>query len=197
MLESPIQPGDSCAELLQEMAVFIWDEVPMANRAAVACAHDALVKLTGNPAPFGGKVALLVGDFRQTGPMIRNGTRAQIVDASICLSPLWPAITIRHLTIPIRNAEDPTFAQYVDAIGNGAGPEVPIHPYLATVMLASDMVDFVFPEPIRHDPESAVKRVILAPTNQQVDNYNSMILDLLDGEAKPFLLRTQSRTWTR
>mgnify|MGYP003702509971 CR=1 FL=1 len=43
--------------------------------------------------PFGGKVIILGGDFRQILPVIRKGSRASIVDASITNSPLWGHVT--------------------------------------------------------------------------------------------------------
>lgn len=71
-----------------------------------------------------GKVFVLLGDFRLTCPVIRRGTRAQVIKASIRSSPLWPLFKVFRLTIPIRNAADPEFAAFVDTIGDGAGPEV-------------------------------------------------------------------------
>ena len=44
----------------------------------------SLRDLTNNPdQPFGGTVIVLAGDFRQVLPIIKNGSRAQIVGASI------------------------------------------------------------------------------------------------------------------
>ena len=74
--------------------------------------------------PFGDKIFILLGDFRQTCPVIRGGTKNQVIDASFISSPLWKLFQIRCLLQPFRNAEDPLFAQFVDAIGDGAGPEV-------------------------------------------------------------------------
>lgn len=112
---------------------------------------------------------------------------AQIVDASIRSSPLWPHFVIRHLTIPIRNAADAPYAEYVDAIGNGVGPLIPIIPFIRTVTLASELIDFVFPPHVLRDPPSAVQCSIIAPTNQQVNDYNSIILDRLEGDVRTFL----------
>lgn len=52
--------------------------------------------------PFGGKVIILGGDFRQILPVIRKGLRASIVDASITNSPLWGHVTLLRLTINMR-----------------------------------------------------------------------------------------------
>ena len=72
-----------------------------------------------NQAPFGGKIVILLGDFRQPCPVIREGSKADVLDASIKLSPLWPSFQKMQLTQLIRNAEDPEFAAVIDAIGDG------------------------------------------------------------------------------
>lgn len=96
----------------------------MANRAVFAYVDEILWRCMDNNRPFGGKVMLLLGDFRQTCPVIRNGSRVQVVHASIHSAPLWNIFTIHRLTLPIRNARNPEFAHFVDTIGDGAGPEV-------------------------------------------------------------------------
>jgi ATP-dependent DNA helicase PIF1 len=138
-----------------------------------------------NRNPFGGKIFILVGDFRQTGPVIRYGTKAQVIDASLRKSNLWPLFNIERLSIPIRNAEDPEFATFVDTIGDGAGPEVTI-PFVRTATSQADLIDFVWPEHILTQPELCLSRCILAPTNHQVNKYNKMISDKLGTELKTY-----------
>ena len=52
---------------------------------------------------FSGKTVVLLGDFRQTCPVIRCGSRLQVVDACIQRSILWPNFVIRRLNQPIRS----------------------------------------------------------------------------------------------
>lgn len=101
MLESPIDPSDPRGELLKEAALIIWDEAPMANRAVRACVKETCRRFMGNELPFGGKVIILLGDFRQTCPVVRRGSRAEVVDASIKSSPLFAYFSTVRLTIPI------------------------------------------------------------------------------------------------
>ena len=106
-----------------------------------------------NNLPFGGKVVLLLGDFRQTCPVIPRAFRTQVVQASIRSSPLWSLFTICRLSTPIRNASDPEFANFVDAIGDGAGPETPL-PLIDRVDTANDLIDFVYPPHILSSPHA-------------------------------------------
>ncbi|KIJ16370.1 hypothetical protein PAXINDRAFT_62033, partial [Paxillus involutus ATCC 200175] len=79
MLQSPISPSDARGELICAASVIIWDEAPMVNRAVLACVEEVCHIIMGNNEPFGGKILILLGDFRQTCPVIRCGTRAQVV----------------------------------------------------------------------------------------------------------------------
>lgn len=187
MLESPVEPNHSRGELLQATSLFIWDEAPMANRAAIACTDDLLRRMTDRDILFGGKVMIFVGDFRQTCPVVRGGTRQMVVDASIRSWPFWNEVAIRRLTIPIRNAQDPEYAEWVDLVGDGAGPVVQIPPFVNSVTDRDHLVRFTFPLQVLTDPESSVRRSILAPTNDQVDAYNSLILQLMDGESRIYM----------
>jgi hypothetical protein len=186
MLESPIDPTDPRGELLHEAALIIWDEAPMANRAVLACVEETCRRVMGCDRPFGGKVIILLGDFRQTCPVILRGSRAQVVDASIKSSPLFAHFQLFRLTVPIRNAEDIEFANFVDAIGDGAGPEVSLDMLLHTYS-AAGLTDFVYPPEVLSDPLACLSRAILCPTNLQVDSYNDTMLRNVEGAARMYL----------
>ncbi|XP_076935479.1 uncharacterized protein LOC143602155 [Bidens hawaiensis] len=52
--------------------------------------------------PFGGKVVVFGGDFRQTLPIVQGGTRQDIVNASFCSSYLWGICKLVKLTKSMR-----------------------------------------------------------------------------------------------
>jgi len=130
---------------------------------------------------FGGKILILSGDFRQTCPIIRKGTKAQVINASIRSLPFWNDLKIYHLTVPHHNAQDPQVLQWVDAIGDGAGPEISLL-MLRLVNDMRDVLEFVFPPHILQDPLQCLRQSILAPTHRQVDLYNSTLLKQIHGE---------------
>jgi hypothetical protein len=68
------------AELLRRAALIIWDEVAMTKRQAVETLDRTLQDIMGSNQPFGGKVMLFGGDFRQVLPVVVRGTRAQITN---------------------------------------------------------------------------------------------------------------------
>ena len=185
MLESPSSPTDSRAALIRQSSLIIWDEAPMTNRAVLACVDETCRQIMQSSLPFGGKVVVLLGDFCQTCPVICKGTRAEVVNASISHSAIWSKFTIYHLNTPIRNAEDPAFAAFVDAIGDGGGPEVSFQG-LQHARSRDDLIQFIFPQDVIDNPALCFRRCILAPTNAQVDAYNANILNLLPSNSRLF-----------
>ena len=157
----------------------------MANRAVLACVEECCRRVMGNQITFGGKVVILLGDFRQTCPVVPRGTKTDILNASITRCHFWPQFQIARLITPIRNAEDPALASFVDQIGDGAGPRVDLS-FLARATETEDMVKFVYGQDVINNPTACIQRCILAPTNAQVDLYNAAVLDLLSSTSRQY-----------
>jgi hypothetical protein len=68
---------------------------------------------------FGGKTVVFGGDFRQVLPIVRKGSRAQIVGASSWRSYLWDDMRYLKLVHNMRAQNDRWFADYLLQIGDG------------------------------------------------------------------------------
>ncbi|KYN10408.1 ATP-dependent DNA helicase PIF1, partial [Trachymyrmex cornetzi] len=77
------------AKYLKEIDIFIWDEATMAPRYALEIIDRTLRDFTKNKLPFGGKIIIMGGDFRQLLPIKTHSTRNEIVDLSIKFSSTW------------------------------------------------------------------------------------------------------------
>ncbi|XP_057763585.1 uncharacterized protein LOC130984714 [Arachis stenosperma] len=90
-----IKKDSAKAEVVRLADLIIWDEAPMNNKLAFEALDrtlcDIMVSVSNRnkDLPFGGKVVVLGGDFRQVLPVISKGSRAEIVMASINSSVLW------------------------------------------------------------------------------------------------------------
>ena len=185
LLVSPIKPNSAQGDLIYETAAVTWDEAPMANHSAMACLEEVCRIVMNNDKPFGNKVIVLLGDFRQTCPVIRNGTRAQVVNALIKSSPLWPLFTVCRLTHPIRNTEDLEYAAFVNCIRDSEGPEIVLH-LLSITNSVDELINFVYPPSILSNPKACLRRSILSPTNMQIDKYNTCILKQIPGDVRHY-----------
>ncbi|XP_074303273.1 uncharacterized protein LOC141637730 [Silene latifolia] len=105
---SRIKPGSDLAELLIRTKLIIWDEAPMTHIYAFEAVDRSLrnVMRFSNDGdtnqPFGGKVVVFGGDFRQVLPVISKGSRSEIVNASLCASNLWSTCKVLKLTKNMR-----------------------------------------------------------------------------------------------
>ncbi|WVZ57135.1 hypothetical protein U9M48_007562 [Paspalum notatum var. saurae] len=107
------------AELFRRAALIIWDEVAMTKRQAVETLDRTLQDIMGSSHPFGGKVMVFGGDFRQVLPVVAHGTRAQITDACLSKSYIWNSVWRIQLSQNMRAQSDTRFAEYLLRIGNG------------------------------------------------------------------------------
>ncbi|CAJ0925292.1 unnamed protein product [Ranitomeya imitator] len=76
--------------------------------------------ICGKKRPFGGKVFINGGDFRQTLPMVERGTRAQIVLSTIKYSKSWNQFSRFQLQQNIRTSQDEVeYNSWLLKLGNG------------------------------------------------------------------------------
>ncbi|XP_074271242.1 uncharacterized protein LOC141595171 [Silene latifolia] len=148
---SRIKPGSDLAELLIHAKLIIWDEAPMTHRHCFEALDKSLKDVmcvldVGNAeVPFGGKVVVFGGDFRQTLPVVSKGSRADVVAASLCSSYLWSFCKVLRLTKNMRlqagsstdNVEElRKFSEWLLEIGDGIAKDERI--YLSSDEVCSD-----------------------------------------------------------
>ncbi|XP_052627755.1 uncharacterized protein LOC111912983 [Lactuca sativa] len=103
-----INPDGDLANLLRKTSLIIWDEAPMIHKHAFEALDRTLkdVLRCGNSSisniPFGRKVIVFGGDFRQILPVVPGGSRQNIVNASLSSSYLWQHCKVYRLTKNMR-----------------------------------------------------------------------------------------------
>ena len=112
------------AELIRLAKIIVIDEAPMLHRYLFEALDRTLKDIIGSKRPFGGKIVICSGDFRQTLTVIPHAGRATIVDASLNRSHLWKHFVVRHLTqnMRIKISQDPKLKEFDDwtlKIGDG------------------------------------------------------------------------------
>lgn len=171
---SSIKVNSKEGEFLKKIDVFIWDEAPMAPKYALKIMDRTLRDIMKSNIPFGGKIVILGGDFRQILPIKEKGTKSEIINLSIKFSKVWKFFLIYSLTENIRALpEEKDFIEFLLSVGNGS---------------TNDDNDIIkLPERIiapRFDELSQF--VILSARNADVDEINKRVVQLLDsvGETK-------------
>ncbi|KAJ6038801.1 hypothetical protein N7460_007518 [Penicillium canescens] len=179
-LVSKVSPQSGRAELLRQASLLIWEELPMAKKAVVECADQLLQDIMRNDLPFGGKLFIGLGDFRQVAPVVRRSSGpTATVNSSIRTSTLWNHFKVLRLTTPVRQAGDLVYARWVDQVGDGVHPyetSVPLH-HLQHLDDLDAAADFLFPQDSVSTSAAAVQHAFLSPFNARVDLFNKLILE--------------------
>ena len=184
-----ISVNSQLAHLLQQTSIIIWDEAPMMHKHAFEALDRSLQDICKNKLPFGGITTMLCGDFRQILPVVLKGTPGQTVSACIRQSYLWSKMRIFNLHQNMRVEEDLEFAQYLLKIGDGTVGEiddlmeVPEDLQTPESTLQS-LIESIYPD-FNTNCESdgwLGDRVILAPTNKEVNSINDVMSYKLPGQ---------------
>ncbi|KAH8957187.1 hypothetical protein BDL97_07G078900, partial [Sphagnum fallax] len=186
-----ITPRMILALLIQQADLIIWDEAPMVHRHAFEAMDRSLRNLMRpmNPEaeqlPFGGKVVVFGGDFRQILPVIPKGGREDIVGACLSRSLLWRYARVYRLNINMRlsmghyNLEAAEFANWILQIENGTVPTLP-----PQHDLEEDWIRL--PEPLLLPAHMRTKENLIE-FNENVDEINNAILEAMAGPTKEYL----------
>lgn len=209
-----IKPLSPLGKLIVKTKLIIWDEAPMMHkhcfegfdrtlRDVMKSFHNGRTDI-----PFGGKVVVLGGDFRQILPVIPKANRGEIVQATVNFSNLWNFVEVLTLTTNMRLStgssdsdvhERKLFSDWILAIGDGSVGEsndVDIHVDIPPDLLLQSngdpiatIVNITYPNLLQNldDLSYFQNRAVLAPKNSIVDEVNNYMMDLIPGEKKIYL----------
>ncbi|XP_046395741.1 ATP-dependent DNA helicase PIF1-like [Ischnura elegans] len=184
-----ITGGSQRADLIRRASLIIWDEAPMSHKNTINILDRSLRDICQVEAAFGGKVVVLAGDFRQIPPIIPDGSKADIIGASLKSSELWPIIIKKKLRSILRSRDDRAYSEFVLAVGEDRVPTVAMGEY-QTIPLGSisfttslqELIDFVYPADVLSNPALCCNRAILSGTNHNISEINRFVLDMIPGE---------------
>ncbi|CAN1310136.1 ATP-dependent DNA helicase PIF1 [Linum perenne] len=189
-----IKKGSDVAELLKSATLIVWDEAPMIHKLSFEAVDRTMCDIMNMPlsgenyVPFGGKVVLLGGDFRQTLPVVPNGSREDNINATL--------INMRITTNSINTTpmfDGLTFPDWVLAVGNGTLRTYPTKkntkfddlitipsPFLiqTTTKPLDELISRVYPSFIEsyQSLQYIKSRAIVSPTNAVVSEINNILL---------------------
>ena len=199
-----IQPTSTCSfrstdatgKLIKEAKLIIMDEMTMLHRHVFEAVDRSLRSLTGKDQPFGGITTAFSGDWRQCLPIVKRGSRADVIHACLKSSKLWQEIQVINLVRNMRvqlKGESSEFSDLLLEIGNGALKENPNlgeamvelpHEMFIKSSSPIDLITEVFCNFAENsgDINWLRSRAILCPTNEECGEINKILLDKLPGE---------------
>ena len=119
------------AALMRQIALVVWDEAFMVHRYGFEAVARMFRDLRNNrESAFGGVTMLILGDLRQTLPVMPRGSRVQIVNSCLTKSKVWTAFTriilqknMRVLSVNVGNRDKLLdHCKFLLALGDGKVP---------------------------------------------------------------------------
>ncbi|XP_027357259.1 uncharacterized protein LOC113866646 [Abrus precatorius] len=203
------------ADLLINTSLIIWNEAIMLNKfyfeALDRTLRDLMRVRNSNSMnePFGGKVVVLGGDFRQILLVIAKGSREDVLSVTVNSSYLWAHCKVLKLTKNMRLStsventsainETKFFADWILQIGDG---QIGVHydedctfeiPEEFLILKKDNslmhLVEFAYPNLVHNcaDFKFFEQRAILAPTLESVEKVNELIISLMPGKEREYL----------
>jgi ATP-dependent DNA helicase PIF1 len=137
-------------------------------------------------------------DFRQTLPVVRKGSQAQIVDASLRRSYRWGLMQHLRLECNMRAQKDLKFADFLLRIGGGTEEvndedEILLSESLCITYTGDDkdldsLIDWVFLklDDNKADSNYITSRAILSTKNDCVDRINMKMINKFQGDERVY-----------
>lgn len=187
-----LTPNCDRAQVIKDCSLIIWDEAPMSSSDMLRIVDDLLRDLMQTTEPFGVKVVVLGGDFRQVLPIVKGGGRPEQINACITKSNLWQYFQVHTLTNNMRASSDILYAEWLLKLGEDKLEKLPDSnlSFIPETFFTSDPIeDFVFTRSLTSDEMiSYLDKVILAVTNRRCNEINEKVLQRLQSPT--------SRTYT-
>lgn len=193
-----IKKRSAKAELLKKADTLLWDEISMMHKKGVEAVNTTLQDIRENKKLMGGMLVILAGDFRQTLPIVKRGTIADEINVCFKSSKLWKYVQKYHLTKNMRikkpNGSTQEFADYLLQIGNGTTNSGANHESIELNKFGKlqtnhrNLVESVYPDLNKNifNHKWLSERVILAVTNEIVEDINFNILQKLNSESRTY-----------
>ena len=185
-----ISPVSKHANYLRSQDVIIFDEASMIPKYAMSAIEKMFADICNAGSPFGGKIILLGGDFRQCLPILERASTAEIIELCLKSSEIWDMVQVFKLDVNMRaGLEQQVFANWLLQLGDGKLPRKNNKPFFQCIELPESCVlqknenhlAAIFN--VIDGTENFCNRVVLTPTNDEALEINEQILDCLRGES--------------
>ena len=193
-----ISGNSDLANLLRKTHLIIWDEVTLQNKYDFEAVNKLFKELMVNNDLFGGVPVVLDGDFAQILPVVRRGSREQVVNACIQYWSKWDLIQPLFLTQNMRVIEgvaNQRFAKWLSDLPYNSNlyGAIELPEWITTTDNPDEFREFVYPRTqlLSGDTRIFTCRAILSPRNDTVHSTNEEILKLRNAEAHDYFARDQ------
>lgn len=182
------------SERLREASLLIVDEASMLSTHTLRIIDQLLRTIMNDQRPFGGKLFILTGDFRQSANIVCGGNVTDIRELCIKRSALWPLAKHRSLHTNMRSAGQMEFNEWVLRLGEGrlsidiCDPDLVELP--AEMVEPQNIVRATFGTEIRattaEECALIASKIILTPRHADLIQLNNDVLSLVVGDEQTY-----------
>lgn len=187
------------ANIIRRAKIIIIDEVSMMHANLLDMLDNFLKILMETDKIMGGKLVVLMHDFRQILPVVPGGRKVHILNAAVFNAQCWHQFTELHLNTnmrveklvakhPERSEELRRHAQWLLALGNGTLPtrhqnliEIPKQMVVNSIHELEEKVYDNF-EDNYLNPDYLFRRAIMSSTNDVIQERNFQMISKLPGD---------------
>lgn len=162
---------------LRSCDAIIWDEMSMVHHNVADCVDSTLQDIHHNSLPFGGKVMVFVGDFKQLPPVVVRG-KGEFATLRKCN--WWLTAFKVVLTRNFRALENQSFIENLESIGSGLLQYATI-PEESICYTEDDLIQRVLGDNILD--VAADNCMILTLKVQDAMEINTKVINMIPGEA--------------
>ncbi|XP_059352797.1 uncharacterized protein LOC130702739 [Daphnia carinata] len=120
-----IEEGSYSAQMIRNASLIISDEATMKTSHALDAINHLFQTVTKNRVdPYGGKVLLLGGDFRQCLPVVGHGNRVKVTEAAIINNTTWNLFRQLRLVQNMRTEAEHVFGNPSDLLNEGVTEQI-------------------------------------------------------------------------
>jgi len=184
--ECTVPTGSDLEKTLKMTDVVIWDEATMSDKRVYACVDRCLRDVSSSKRPFGGKLMLLGGDWKQLLPIVRGITTRGVVQFTLRKSEYWDDFKKMELKKNMR-AKDAgqVFPKFLDSVGRGVqdnedrNNEIPRNTVTLDPSICAgsedEVIDWAFGGGVLEDKERAKDVCILTTKNSDSMEINEKV----------------------
>ncbi|XP_065319860.1 ATP-dependent DNA helicase PIF2-like [Gordionus sp. m RMFG-2023] len=201
------------AELIRQSVIIIWDEISMTHKHIFEAVDRSFQDIMKLDKPFGGKIIIFGGDFRQILPVIKRGGRCDIVNSTLKRSYLWSHIVPLRLCINMRllqfqEANDyfinNEYSKFLLRVSEGCETfdgsrdkiKIPQDCCIASNDI-EDLIAFVYDidkDNSSFNRTSFAQNAILTPKNVDVDSINIKLINKIPGDIITYISADETIT---
>ena len=207
------------AEMIKKAKLMVIDDVTQGDKLLYETIDRSLKETRGNNKPMGGLTTILSGDWRQCLPVVKRGTKPDIMNRTLKRSKLWKHVQKYNLEVNMRlkNStcpEERAFHEWLLRVGDGKEETFPdlgesmikiAEKFRSKSTTIKDFCNEIFPglseaienglknhEQNPHWVKYLVERAIICPANRGNEEITKICTDMIVGQ-KMMIYRSTDR----